>query len=727
MNRTLLDLALERLKKSDWERFEQFCSQFLAEDFPSMRTMANPSGDGGRDSMLFSPTGVDNVAFQYSVSENWKDKIGRTLRRLRETYPDVRVVVYMSNQVIGARGDDVKSKALAKGVSLDIRDRNWFLERFEQDTGKQSASATLIDEVATPYLEGKEVIERRSHSLTSQEARAALVYLGMQWEDDNTQKGLTKLAHEALVRSALRNTNSEYRIARSEIHKIIRSYLPSTDSSSLEKYTNAALSRLEKRFIRHHAADDSYCLTHDEVLRLRDKLASQDSDETKIESEIKESIAKVCGGGDGGDSDFVELVARVRRVIDAFLLKSGEVFAGSVMSGTVMKLDGGDINNLVYSDIAEHPIGNKADADIVGVVQQVIIDLLSSPKEFVRRYLRKASDAYTLFAFLKETADVQSATKKIFSYGNIWLDTTVLLPLLIEALKEEEEKVYAKIFRALRDAGVKLFVTKGVIQEVSTHTNRCISCASYNPHEWEGSIPYVFREYMQLGYSKEKFRAWMETFRGYERPEDDLADYLAHEYGISIRSLEEEALLVDQELRFAIERMWQEAHETRRKGRHKQEIDDSVMAILVRHDVESYLGVIGLRSKETASELGYKNWWLTIDKVAWSIRDAIKEEFNTRAPSSPLISLDFLTGELAFGPSRGKIDREGEAQLPVFLDIDFSEVVPAEIIDIAEKVRNENSDLPERVIRRKVRDACDRARRRMGQETRDAINAEQGA
>ena len=40
--------------------------------------------------------------------------------------------------------------------------------------------------------------------------------------------------------------------------------------------------------------------------------------------------------------------------------------------------------------------------------------------------------------------------------------------------------------------------------------------------------------------------------------------------------------------------------------------------------------------------------------------------------------------------------------------------MPYDILEIADRVRHENDTLPEYVIRRKVRDAVDKARRRKG-------------
>ena len=123
---------------------------------------------------------------------------------------------------------------------------------------------------------------------------------------------------------------------------------------------------------------------------------------------------------------------------------------------------------------------------------------------------------------------------------------------------------------------------------------------------------------------------------------------------------------------------------------------------------------------------GYKHWWLTIDSLAWKIRNKLKEEFE-RPPSSPLMSLDFLANTLSFGPSRSNFSRDQEQLLPLFFEADASEYMPRELIEIANRVRERNEGQPEHVIRRKVRDTCDRMKRRYGKVTQSAVDAEQGA
>ncbi|WP_207144148.1 hypothetical protein, partial [Thiococcus pfennigii] len=119
MNTQLFAFALEQARPSHWEPFEELGSRFLVSEFPELRTMASPSGDGGRDSELFSPTGNPVVAIQYSVSTDWRTKIRSTIKRITGQFPTVRVLLYVTSKKIGASGDQMKAETLQKGIILD--------------------------------------------------------------------------------------------------------------------------------------------------------------------------------------------------------------------------------------------------------------------------------------------------------------------------------------------------------------------------------------------------------------------------------------------------------------------------------------------------------------------------------------------------------------------------------------------------------------------------------
>jgi hypothetical protein len=88
-------------------------------------------------------------------------------------------------------------------------------------------------------------------------------------------------------------------------------------------------------------------------------------------------------------------------------------------------------------------------------------------------FLHAAKEAYTLFAFLREAPNVQAAVSKLFSGGEIWLDTTVILPLLAEHLVDPAQRNYRRLFEAARAAGVSPRTTFGVVEEILSHLDRC--------------------------------------------------------------------------------------------------------------------------------------------------------------------------------------------------------------------------------------------------------------
>ena len=76
---------------------------------------------------------------------------------------------------------------------------------------------------------------------------------------------------------------------------------------------------------------------------------------------------------------------------------------------------------------------------------------------------------------------------------------------------------------------------------------------------------------------------------------------------------------------------------------------------------------------------------------------------------------------MALSFRRSEAEKATEHAIPLVLDIEMSESMPHDLIELADRVRRENEGLPEIVIRRKVRDAIDKARRRWGCFKRDQM------
>lgn len=511
MNLNLFRLALERLQSSDWAHFERLCSDFLTSELPSLRTMAAPSGDGGRDSELFSSEGNPLVAIQYSVAKDWRTKVRKTANRLKAEHPSARILIYMSNKQIGGQADDLKRELIQDGLMLDPRDRNWFLERALTDAVRENAARQLIDSIARPYLAGEEVINKPTSPLTSGEAKAALVYLGLQWQDDITEKGLTKLSFDALVRAALRHTHSDRRMGRQQVRDAVSKALPSAERPALDQQVDRALQRLTKRFIRHWQKEDEFCLTHDESQRILGRLAEKETEE----SEFNLVVEKHCTGylyemDSSQEQDLIDLKDRVVRVLEQLLLRRGEAFVEAVIAESLERVGFSEMTDLILEDIAANPPNSEITEHYPKLVSTIIHALLAEPVDSTHLYLRRLANSYTLLSFLNQTPDVQSATRKLFSHGTIWLDTTVLLPLFAEQLEEDENaRRLARIFSSCVKAGVELRVTTGIVQEVNAHMNNALMCSQYQPGTWRGRTPYLYYQYLLTGEAPAAFSKWL--------------------------------------------------------------------------------------------------------------------------------------------------------------------------------------------------------------------------
>lgn len=707
-----LSFALERLKPEDWATFERFASQYLAPDYPQIRSVGSPSGDGGRDAELFSPDGDPSVVLQYSVTPDWKAKIRKTAARIRENCGSASILIYVSNQEIGALADDIKKEIRKKhGLVLDLHDRSWFVDRLSSGP-RYEVAGKLIKEIAEPYLVSKELIESKAPSLSASEVKAAVVHLQLQWEDDTREKGLTKLSYEALVKSVLRDTTLDARITKECVREKIQDLLAHIEKSRVSANVESAINRLVGSGLVRSHPNSEICLAHEEVLRVREQLLQRELLQSRLSAEIEEAVADEVASDATLSPHIKVLSSRARRIIDRFLFLQGERFASQVVHGALTLIDQ-DFSAIASNDFTEYPEKPNLGAAAIEAVRRASLEVLRSARPAVQAYLRGIADSYTLFAFMRSTPDVQDVVRKVFSAASIWLDTSVLLPVLAETLVPEEEQRMSHLLRTARIAGLRLRVTPGVVEEIERHLNRCITYTRSANGSWRGQVPFIYAIYAVAGRSPDAFRSWTEQFCGAERPRDDVADYLRDEWDIQQESLEEASEAVPAPLRDAVSRIWHAAHAERRGG-EESSLDSITIERLARHDSENFLGVVQKRTSSSASELGYSHWWLTIDRGVWNIQAQLQRELGAGAPKSPVMSPDFLAGYLSVGPIRGRIPKAVEQSLPVSMFDLLPSHVPVELVQLAQEVRAECVGVQERLIRRRLRDALDRTRARSG-------------
>lgn len=729
MTRPRFEFALERVKPTQWESFEELASVFLADEYPQLRRVAG-TGDGGRDAVLWQPTDDPSVVLQFSIRQDWEQKVMETAVKVCERNSDVQVLIYVTNQHIGPSADRRRSQVRKEHhLYLDVRDRTWLLDRQNRSRATATAAEEFAAPIVEPILASNAVIDQTAGALEVSEARAALVFLAMQWEDDSRDKGLTKLSFEALALAALRETNNDTRLSRHTVRHRVRCAIRGHKPEAVEQYTDLALDRLaRKQRIRHWKKEDEFCLSFEERRRRTDALIKFMLLVATLDWEIKSILLRVSNALDLAIQceRLEQLQGDVRRILEVFLLRKGEAFVHSLAVQDALFYTEEEVEAICNDNIKDLSKEGLPAHNAIRLVSATITELLVRPSRSTQRYLRVLADGYTLFAFLRQMPDAQGAVRKIFSNARIWLDTSALLPVLAEVLLEDEEKrSYTRVLRAAGRAGMKLYVTPGVIRELYFHIRHARYCQE-SWYTWQKRVPFLLEAYLLRGRPMFDFKTWTEEFIGVYQPLQDIADFLHDVAGLTRVSLQNEVEKADEQLYSSVVRYWKDVHYGRSQavdaGREPE-----VAETLAEHDVENFLGIIMARKGEVpVNSLGYEHWWLTLDRRAYHAASEICQRNNLEPFDSPIMSYDFLINYVAVGPRRADVSKDEERLLPLMLDMSFLDGIPKEILEIAEATRSEMADKSERLIRREVRDKLNAARLRSGPIAKAGLDVVEG-
>lgn len=713
--------ALDQLDPTQWRLFERLATVIMSAEFPSLRPVAAMSGDGGVDAMLFATEADPTVLLQFSVRKDYSSKIEETCQRLKKTHPAAQVLIYVTNQEIGPRSIALRAKTRSvHGLHLDPRDRDWLVGARNSSPATSDEAEALAHAVVDPLLGSSGIaINQQAQALDDLEAKAAFVYLGLQWADDTREKGLTKLCFDALVRSVLRDTSSDDRRTRVQVHQLVSQLLPGQHVATLKSQVDGALNRMNKRFVRHWQKIDEYCLTWAERVRLNERLAELNVMDANLRTRLRDVLrASANELGEPLDDNLIERhVEFSKSVIERVLLNRGEAFATAVARGRGADVKSADVEAVVDTVVSHEHFTLELPPHVMAATLQA---LLVSPPEDIKKYLRSLADTYTLFAFMRETPDVQSAVVKMFSEGDIWLDSSVVLPLFAEELLLPETRSHTELIRSTKECGLGLYITAGVLEELVGHLRRSLNYqrARTRPEGAQGAPPFILGAYEFAGSPGDSFEGWVDNFYGSD-PELDVMEYLEEVHGIKLKSLTEYLDAAPMELRAQVAELWYENRELKDKRAQAlglPALDVSTREKLVSHDVENYVGVVIRRDKrgEKRSAFGFKSWWLTLDRTAYRVNARLAEVMPERPPASPAISPDFMLNYLAIGPARMRLSRRSEESLPLMVNMSVLDAVPPDLVALASELRKELTDRDPRVIRRKIRETLEDARRLLG-------------
>ena len=241
----VVEIALEKAEGFAFERFaNEFLSSVEGRKFSPLGGKSDGAADGFSFDELFE-TEKAGLFYQITIEKNHRDKIKRTINRLREFGRSPRILYYITSKLIAHIDREEDELTEEHDVIVKIRDKNYIVSRINQSLGTVSAFKNHLERY-TEFLAriGKADLKGIQH------VDDPSVYVFLQHEVSN-RLGNRKLVHsitDTLILWALRETSPEKKVFmnRESIYKSIIAHFP-WSSSFLNAHLDYRLSALRTK------------------------------------------------------------------------------------------------------------------------------------------------------------------------------------------------------------------------------------------------------------------------------------------------------------------------------------------------------------------------------------------------------------------------------------------------------------------------------------------------
>jgi len=716
INSERLALALEQLRSSDGTEFERFANAFLAPDLPGLRPVAGMH-DGGRDAFIHSDSEMPDCFVQHSVTPDWQKKIQNTIKDLRKNGHQVRELIYCSPLDVQRHADDLKRQLRKDRVSLDIRDRAYFLANANRSPGTETAAEQLARRYVDPLISRKAIAEAsRTAALTFDEERVAATFLACAVRDRNPEKGLTKFTYDSLVTYVLRDATPEALVPRSDVLAFVQRLTPSTEAARCKELVEQSLTRLVGRSVaKHHTKEDAFTLAAEVRREMRERLASFVAEAATVEREVCERV-QIVATSIGIDFQFVP--SDVGRdcviILDQVLASQSRHAAHALVKEQAFFFKREDATEVAQRVLAtkDHQLRSVpklTQEQFLDLVPAILDDLVANPPDSVLHKFNNAGAAYCMLFALREAPDLQMALQKVFRTAQLLVDTSALVPCLAEVLLPKKEQRMSNLLRIASETGIRLVTTADVLNELETHLERVRYAYSKRVSGLVAKMGAqavafgsgsLIASYLTHGAAAGigSIDEFINLFMGRENPKLDLIEFLKEQFGVSYEEMDAElADLSPQEVG--------EVTETWKGVRKKKaEMDDDVFDRLIHHDVRSLLLTRSLRADSVEeATYGHTWWWLTRDRSAFRVDNKIRLGKGASFCMSP----EFFVRYLSMRPATAK--SSNTTLLPVSVEMAGLGLVPHEVRDEAIRLFENSKGWPEYLRRRQLRDLVNKA------------------
>ena len=686
----LVRIALERVEGSPFERFaNEYYAAIVGHDFVPLGGMSDGGADA-RDGALFEDGKSASVFYQASVEADYRSKIRRTAKRLREFGRVPSRIVYLTSRPV-QHSDRVEEELSAElGVVVTIRDREYFVLHINRDDLTRLAFERHLAHL-TNFLKG---VGRSSLVEPSAHARSASVYVFLANEVGRRSGAgsLVAAVVDALVLWALEGTDPDKGVLRSEDEILTRivAELPSVETMVRQNLA-ARLSALSSkgysggRAIKWHRQEDAYCLPFDVRRELEQENLADETLRLRVTEGFRQRLMDLALPETLEEEDCEIAVAVAMRSVQLAFEREGLEFSAYVKNG-----GSGDyptIADALREALNQTGVTGPRAQRIGDAGFQILRGVLYSSSEEERDYLHRLSRTYALLFTLNTEPKLLEFFQEMTAEFRLYVGSDQLVRALSEQYLDSADQMTRNTLLMAARAGAKVILTEPVLDEVVSHLR--ISDLEYREHvaAVEAHMTYEFaREAPQIllrSYLYSRLRqdlgkrqprnwpAFVEQFCSYGTLHrttafSDVRQYLQLTFGLSYESTEDLERLVDLG---EVDQLATELATDKKSER------------LARNDALLALAVYGRRKRsgetQRISEFGWGTWWLTGETAI--VRHT--RELVSRHGARYIMRPDFLLTFMTLAPS-AQAARETYAKVfPSMLGIRLAKRMKREAFD----------------------------------------------
>lgn len=678
INYELATIALERAPGTVFEKFvNSFYPSIAGENFVPL----GGHKDGGADAFQsdrYREGEKTGTFYQASIEIDYRSKIARTVKRLKEFGRIPKRLIYISSQLI--QHIDVEEADISKEHNIDVRlrDKSYIVSHINDSFGTREAFATYL----APQLSFLNKLGATSSLSLSKHVTSPAIYVFLRQEIERQKGGesLVNALADGLILWALEETDPDKGLlmSQSDITKKIETAVPSA-ANMLRGVIPVRLGKLSKgtstrlRAVRFYKQKGLYCLAYE----FRKVVAEDNASDELLRIGVREVFVKRLQSYTPLKLSvaMVQVAADVcLSVIQKTFENQGLEFAAFIERGEQQHTMS-TISDYVDQCADEHPIRAAHRLKIKEGVLANLQDAFYASEESERLFFSRLSATYTLLFCLNTEPRIVEYFQGMKADFYLYVGTDLIVRALTERFLRPVDQLTRNAFKIIQEVGGKLILTDPVLDEV--HANIRTADSEFDNHfrNVESSVTLDIAKNSNRILVRAYFYAKLRPPQGVAPPAD--WDYFISQFcdADKIRKSEgreqlKRYLMSQFTMRFEDKKELlkvtsaQSVKNLAEQLRHHKKSDK-----LAENDALMALAVYGRRRKRgetsSVSEYGYRTWWLTGESAILSYTKDLEEDEGARYIMRP----EFLLKFLAIAPSAAEVRKSYKSIFPSILGI----------------------------------------------------------